>query len=443
MHRRIALVALLLVALGTVPSTADAYTTAKTTDGIDLRWDNTEPVPFRLHFRGTDDLDTLGLQALIRTSFATWAASGTANVTFEEGRVYTGAAAHHAGPAEVDGQSALFFVEGLWPFATEVIALTSVSFEADGEILDADIAFNGADHTFTTAATGGQKDFLSICTHEVGHFIGLDHPDPDVPTATMTAQYEDGDTFLRDLDPDDEEGLAFLYPCGSPPCLGAVDWTPRSKGCSTGAEPSSPRAALLLLGVGVLLAGGRRRRRRGPGPGLATALGMAMLVLPGTAESTLVTELSIADLAADGERVVLADVSSVQTRFDGIVKRTVQLDVLEDWAGSGSASVSLELLGGELDEPVDVVGPDGEVLPKQLKGTIVFGVPQVDVGERIVVVLDEHGVRGLAQGLFHVGPDDSVWRDLSGLALARVGGRAPLPVSAPSDLRSLKVALSR
>ena len=154
------------------------------------------------------------------------------------------------------------------------------------------------------------------------------------------------------------------------------------------------------------------------------------------------TELSIADLAAGGERVVLADVAAVQTRFDGIVKRTVQLDVVEDWAGSGSPSVSLELLGGELDEPVDVVGPDGEFLRKRLKGTIVFGVPQVDVGERVVVVLDEHGVRGLAQGLFHVGPDDSVWRDLSGLALARVGGEQPLPVSAPADLQALKAALT-
>ena len=443
MHPRIALVALLVLALTGGSSTANAWTTAKTNDGIDLRWDNAAPVPFRFHFRGSDDLDPLVLQRLTRSAFATWAAVPGADVTFEEERIYVGAAAHHDGPSEVDGQSALFFVEALWPFATEVIALTSVSFAADGEILDADIAFNGADHTFTTVDTGGQKDFLSICTHEVGHFIGLNHPEPDVPASTMTAQYNDGDTFLRDLDPDDEEGLAFLYPCSGGQCLGAVDWTARAKGCSTGAEPSSPGAALLLVGLGLVLAGGRTRRRRVPGPALASVGALSLLVLPGTAASTLVTELSIAELAAGAERVVLADVSAVQTRFDGIVRRTVQLDVLEYWAGSGSAELSLELLGGELEQPVDVFGADGLPLPKQLKGTIVFGVPDVAVGERIVAVLDGQNVRGLAQGLFHVAPDGGVWRDLTGLAFARTGSWPLLPVRAPSDVDGLRAALSR
>ena len=441
MHRWIASL-LALALIGGVAPSVEAYTTAKTTDGIDLRWDTEGPVPFRFHYRGSDDMDTLELEGLTRAAFATWVAVEDADLTIEEGRIYTGAAAHHDGPSEVDGQSQVFFVEGLWPFGTTVIALTSVSFAADGQILDADIAFNGADHTFTTSDTGGIKDFQSIATHEVGHFLGLAHPEPDVPSATMTAEYEDGETFLRDLDPDDAAGLAFLYPCGAPPCLGAVSWEAPGTGCSLGAEPiPAPIGLLVLALVGVL--GSSRRRTRRPGPGLSTALLAASLALPGPAQSSLVVDLGVTDLAAGAERIVLADVVSVESRFDGIVRRAVTLGVVEDWAGQGEATVVLDLLGGELEEPVIVFGADGSPLPKALKGTRVFGVPDVVEGDRVVVVLDDSGVRGLAQGLFHVTQDGAVSRDLSGLALARTGGAPPRPVSAPDTLAQLREALRR
>ncbi len=435
MHPRFAFTLLIMASLGVPGSAAQAYSIATTTDGIDLRWDNAEVIQYRIHAAGSDDLDSGTLQQLTRAAFGTWNDVPTADITFQEGPNFNGPAEHHAGPEDVDFESAVFFVEADWPYATEVIALTSVSFASDGEILDADIAFNGQDHTFTTVDQGGEKDFLSICTHEAGHFAGLDHPDPNVPEATMTAEYEDGDTFLRDLDPDDEAGLTFLYPL------------PEPEGCPQaacdGAGGSRPAAALVAFGLGLLLVGGRSRRRRGPGPALASCLALGLLVSPGSAQSTLVTELSIADLAAGADRVVLADVVSVQSHLQGIVRRTVLLDVVQDWAGGGSAQLSLELLGGELDEAVQLVHADGRPRGKPLKGTRVFGVPEVDPGERIVVVLSGGQVRGLAQGLFHVGPDGSVWRDLTGLALARTSAGPPLPVTAPGDLVSLKAALFR
>ena len=198
---------LILGLLLSLPGVAGAYSVADTNGdgtGEELRWDTSDPVPFRFHFRGSDELGVFTLPELTRRSFQTWADVGIARFSFEEGRIYTGPPTHHAGPSEVDGQSVLFFVEASWPHGSEVIALTSVSFAADGEILDADIAFNGADHTFTTTDTGGVKDYVSIATHEIGHFIGLNHSlDGE---ATMFAEYEDGQTFLRDLNPDDEAG---------------------------------------------------------------------------------------------------------------------------------------------------------------------------------------------------------------------------------------------
>ncbi|MCO4773301.1 MAG: matrixin family metalloprotease [Deltaproteobacteria bacterium] len=427
---------------------AHAYVIADTVgdgSGEPLHWDTSEPVPFRFHFRGSDELEEFTLHRLTRASFQTWADVGVARFSFEEGRIFTGPAAHHGGPTEVDGQSAIFFIEANWPFAGEVIALTSVSFAADGEILDADIAFNGADHVFTTVETDGAKDFLSITTHEVGHFLGLGHSADT--EATMFAEYEDGQTFLRDLNPDDEAGVQDLYPCNAEPCRGVVVWEDR-KGCDAGTSGGGAGAALLFLALG----GGLIRRRRSAG-GAALAAGLVALVLmvPAPATSTLVEELPIEALAADADRIVRATVETSVAAFDGrTVSTRVTLTVAEDWAGSGNDTIEVVVPGGVLNEPVEVIGADGLPLHKPLAGTLVFGSPRLSVGDDIVVLIDggapgegTSAVRGLAQGLFLVDEDGGVERDLSGLAFARVQGQEILPVAAPSTLSALRTALSR
>jgi hypothetical protein len=53
-------------------------------------------------------------------------------------------------------------------------------------------------------------DYLSIMTHEAGHFLGLAHSaDED---ATMFARYLPGRTKMRDLMRDDVEGICAVYP---------------------------------------------------------------------------------------------------------------------------------------------------------------------------------------------------------------------------------------
>jgi MYXO-CTERM domain-containing protein len=430
---------LLIGALFLLPGVADAYAIADTVgdgSGAPLQWPAGEPVPFRFHFRGSDDLGPQSLQRLTRASFATWGLVPEADLTFEEGRIFVGPAAHHSEPSQVDLQSALFFIEGVWPFGPEVIALTSVSFASDGEILDADIAFNGADHTFTTVDSGGVKDYVSIATHEIGHFLGLAHS--DAPGATMGAEYENGETYLRDLAPDDAAGIAFLYPCGSEPCLGRVGWRDRA-GCATGGG-GAPWFALLALGSVLLM----RRRRSGLGLALVAAAGV---LLPGSADSSLVEELPVEELAAGAERVIRGTVVETHADLaDGFVTTRATLEVTEDWQGGGESVIELALPGGLLDQPVDVVGPTGEIGPKQLAGTLVFGAPRLRVDDDVVVFVQdarEGTVRGLAQGVFFVGPEGAVAQDTSGLAFARVGGEAPRPVAAPGRLAALRAEVDR
>ena len=406
--------------------------------GAELKWPAGEAVPFRFHYRGADDFGPQTLQRLTRASFATWGAVSGANLTFEEGRIFTGPAAHHAGPTEVDGQSAVFFIESNWPFATEVIALTSVSFATDGEILDADIAFNGADHRFTTVDSGGSKDFASIATHEVGHFLGLGHS-AEVD-ATMAAEYENGDIFLRDLAGDDVDGISYLYPCASEPCNGQVLWKERGGGCSSG----DGMASLLVIGLGLGALGLRRRRMTITFGGVIVfVLGVG---LPGHAVSSLMEEIPIEVLANGADRVVRGTVTETRSVFeDGFVKTYATVLVQENWAGAGGELIQLTIPGGLLDEPVEVIGAGGEPLAKPLAGTLVFGAPRVAEGESVVVFVDGNAsgtVRGLSQGLFHVAPDGRLWRDLGGLSFARVGGgRAPLPVAAPERVEDLRAAI--
>lgn len=408
--------------------------------GAELKWPAGEVVPFRFHYRGSDELGPQTLQRLTRASLATWAEVPGANITFEEGRIFTGPAAHHAGPTEVDGQSAIFFIEGAWPFATEIIALTSVSFASDGEILDADVAFNGADHLFTTVDSGGSKDFVSIATHEVGHFLGLAHSaDAD---STMTAEYENGDTFLRDLAGDDVDGISYIYPCAAAPCDGAILWKERSNGCSSG----DGMASLLVIGLGLGALGIRRRRATLAAlGGLVVVLGVG---LPGDAISSLMEEMPVQALAQGADRVVRGTVTETRAVFeDGFVRTYATVQVEENWAGEGGDVIELTIPGGLLDEPIEVIGADGEPLAKPLAGTLVFGAPRLSEGEAVVVFVDGQDsgtVRGLSQGLFHVTPEGRLWRDLSGLSFARLGGgRSPLPVVAPDRIEGLRAAVSQ
>ena len=160
-----------------------------------------------------------------------------------------------------------------------------------GEILDADIELNGA-ITFAFSADGvtlgpaGRElaDLANTFTHEVGHFLGLDHAcriasEPvrldhdgrEVPLcggalleATMHPTQESGETKKASLEQDDIMGAGAIHPVADDPrrCA-AVDLTPRRRYCTvapdSGAGAGGALAALGLLAGGVLLL----RRRRG------------------------------------------------------------------------------------------------------------------------------------------------------------------------------------
>ena len=217
------------------------------------------------------------------------------------------AAAEGAAPAVAyDGQSSLAFRTDRWCKATDApgvcsydpaaLALTTVfARNSTGEMLDADIEVNAknflwSDLELGTQASAGLHNLQNALTHEVGHFIGLEHPcllpgtDPSVERpldnlgnpapdcdaasaaileSTMFPSATSGNLSKRTLAPDDE--------------LAAREMSPRERQCPRRLRPAPAedrRSARRLRG------GWRRGRssagRAGlPGGGARLARGAA------------------------------------------------------------------------------------------------------------------------------------------------------------------------
>jgi hypothetical protein len=80
------------------------------------------------------------------------------------------------------------------------------------EIIAFDIEFNDY-YTWTIGTSPGAYDVQSIATHELGHALGLLdlYGDPD-SEKTMYGYGSTNDISARDLEPEDEAGIAYIYP---------------------------------------------------------------------------------------------------------------------------------------------------------------------------------------------------------------------------------------
>lgn len=111
-------------------------------------------------------------------------------------------------------QHSIIFRDDVWPYPNDLnntLGLTTLTFDPDsGEIYDADMEING---TVALAASDpvppAGNDFMSIITHESGHFFGMAHSNDS--SATMYAHYTPGSTYMRNLTADDVTGICSIY----------------------------------------------------------------------------------------------------------------------------------------------------------------------------------------------------------------------------------------
>jgi len=235
-------------------------------DGAKLFWP-TSCVGYAMNQLGTQQEDPTQTQDTIRKSFEAWTNvacpdGGHASITFEEHAPISLKKSEY----NKDGGNVnvVFFQDDDWAYRgiDGTLAKTSVTYNDEtGEIYDADIEVNSANHAISVGTGKVYYDLQSILTHEAGHFIGIAHSGNG--SAVMAPTYSEGTIGQRLLTPDDVEAVCTAYPpdngvaCNSQPRGGFSNdpgGVPRKMACAR--RPPS--------GIAVSRTRAEARERRSP-----------------------------------------------------------------------------------------------------------------------------------------------------------------------------------
>jgi matrixin/IPT/TIG domain-containing protein len=172
--------------------------------GSRARW-QTLPVSYRIHAGGLPGLGNGSEFIAVQRAFDTWQNLPSSSIAFR----YEGTTPVQTGGN--DGVNIISFQDTSFSFGTGTIAVT-VSSSSQGFFRDADILFNPSNPSITFATDGRSDgfDIQAIATHEIGHFLGLDHT--AIVSATMNPTGARGTVFPRSLKSDDIIGASTLYP---------------------------------------------------------------------------------------------------------------------------------------------------------------------------------------------------------------------------------------
>lgn len=162
------------------------------------------PAPYSLHEAGSVDLG--GYDAtltIVRQGMDDWTrVSCSALHTSFEGST--------SSVPFRSGSNVVGWIESSWIDDPNAIGITGPSWGGSGAIVDAQMAMNGVNFTWTTdPGSGSRVNAYSITLHEAGHYYGLGHSSDG--SATMYYAYSGG---VSNLNSDDETGICALYPGG-------------------------------------------------------------------------------------------------------------------------------------------------------------------------------------------------------------------------------------
>ena len=207
----------LLVIFGGLISTAYGFERSAPT-GTPLAWADS-CVSLALNSSGSDDIEFTDVEDTLLSSLGSWneLECGQLVVNYQ-GLVETESVGFVNNGENVN---VVVFRDriGSWVNDPDILGLTTLTFCSgvggdcyfNGQILDGDVELNGNDMPFSIDGDEGQDfhDLENTLTHELGHFIGLDHS--LVQGSTMYASAPPGEIIKRSLAQDDVNGYCSIY----------------------------------------------------------------------------------------------------------------------------------------------------------------------------------------------------------------------------------------
>ena len=238
--------AVMLTVLTMLTMPAHAWEGRTDAMGQQLRWPG-GPIAYQVNVTGKHGLSATAIDSLISAATRSWTDPVSGNLSFDnDGKTSIRTASH------ADGVNAIYF-EDDWTLDPELLAITYIWSNTEGDILGFDMALNSQDHEWAIDGSPQANDLLNTLSHEFGHALGVDHS-PSESLATMYATSPPGEVLKRDLHGDDVSAITHLY-------AHADQAEEDAAGCSTSSSPhrSSQYGHFSLFFLSLVVACRRHR----------------------------------------------------------------------------------------------------------------------------------------------------------------------------------------
>ncbi len=196
--------------------------------GAELAWPDPSNVPIVLNAAGSGDVSDGTDLAAIRNAIQSWNDAVGSSIRLVEDTSPSQQA--RTDYWKQDLQTVLFDendTTGYFPGGIGAVAITQLAVDPNGKILDADILLNGVAYQFTTSKSGG-FDIGEVVTHELGHFLGLDHS--GFVGGVMLPYVGTSNTLGRSISMDEVNGMRDAYPSAT---FASITGTVRRSSSST------------------------------------------------------------------------------------------------------------------------------------------------------------------------------------------------------------------